>query len=61
MPRQLRGLKDHANRRPLLVSEHGALIGIIALDDLLKIIEEELTLLGRVFAREHLQERQSRP
>jgi hypothetical protein len=60
MPRHPRGLKDHADRRHLLVGEHGGLVGIVALGDLLKVIGEELTLLGRAFAREHLREQQSR-
>jgi CBS domain-containing protein len=47
-------------RRVPVVNEHGGLVGIVALDDLLKIIGEELTLLGRVFAREQMQEHQSR-
>jgi CBS domain-containing protein len=47
-------------RRVPVVNEHGGLVGIVALDDLLKIIGEELTLLGRVFAREEMQEHQSR-
>jgi CBS domain-containing protein len=47
-------------RRVAVVNEHGGLVGIVALDDLLKIIGEELTLLGRVFAREEMQEHQSR-
>lgn len=47
-------------RRVPVVNELGALVGIVAMDDLLKVIGEELTLLGRVFARERLQEQQSR-
>ncbi len=47
-------------RRIPVLNEHGALVGIVTLDDLLKIIGEELTLLGRVFSREQLQEQQSR-
>jgi CBS domain-containing protein len=47
-------------RRVPVVSEHGALLGIVTLDDLLKVIGEELSLLGRVFSREQFQERQTR-
>ncbi len=48
-------------RRVPLVGEHGALVGIVTLDDILNVIGEELTLLGRVMSRERLQEQQSRP
>jgi CBS domain-containing protein len=47
-------------RRIPVVNDQGALIGIVTLDDLLKVIGEELSLLGRVFSREQFQERQTR-
>lgn len=48
-------------RRIPLVDEQGALVGIATLDDILSVVGEELTLLGRVMKRERLQEQQSRP
>ncbi|HEY7758949.1 MAG TPA: CBS domain-containing protein [Burkholderiales bacterium] len=53
-------MRSKGVRRVPVVNEHGGLVGIVALDDLLKVIGEELTLLGRVFAREQMQEHQSR-
>jgi CBS domain-containing protein len=47
-------------RRVPVVDAHGGLVGIVTLDDLLKVIGEQLTLLGRVISRERFQEEQSR-
>jgi CBS domain-containing protein len=47
-------------RRIPVVDEDGGLVGIVTLDDLLAIIGDELTLLGRVFARERVQEEHTR-
>jgi CBS domain-containing protein len=47
-------------RRIPVVDEHGGLVGIVTLDDLLKVIGDEIAFLGRVIAREELQERESR-
>lgn len=49
-------MRMHGVRRVPVVNEHDALVGIVALDDLLKIIGEELSFLGRVIARERLEE-----
>jgi Mg/Co/Ni transporter MgtE len=43
-----------------VVDEHGELVGIVTLDDLLKVIGEHLTLLARVMVRERFQEELSR-
>ena len=48
-------------RRLPVVNERGGLIGIVTLDDLLHVIGDELTLLGRVIARETGQEQKARP
>lgn len=47
-------------RRVPVVDEQGGLTGIVTLDDLLNMIGEELTMLGRVISRERFQEEQSR-
>jgi CBS domain-containing protein len=47
-------------RRIPVVDEDGGLLGIVALDDLLTEIGEELTLLGKVFARGQVQEERTR-
>lgn len=47
-------------RRVPIVDSRGSLAGIVALDDLLALIGGELTLLGRVMARERFQEERSR-
>jgi CBS domain-containing protein len=47
-------------RRIPVVDEDGGLVGIVTLDDLLAVIGDELTLLGRVFARARVQEEHTR-
>ena len=47
-------------RRIPVVDEDGGLLGIVALDDLLTEIGEELALLGKVFARGQVQEERTR-
>jgi CBS domain-containing protein len=47
-------------RRIPVVDEHGSLVGIVTLDDLLKVIGEQIAFLARVIAREELQERELR-
>lgn len=53
-------MRDRGVRRTPVVDDQGALLGIVTLDDLLRIIGEQLALLARVIARERSQERQSR-
>ena len=53
-------MRDRGVRRTPVVDDQGGLVGIVTLDDLLRIIGEQLALLARVIARERLQERQSR-
>ena len=53
-------MRDRGVRRTPVVDDQGGLLGIVTLDDLLRIIGEQLALLARVIARERFQERQSR-
>lgn len=43
-----------------VVDDQGGLVGVVTLDDLLKIVAEQLVLLAQVIGRERFQERQSR-
>ena len=47
-------------RRVPVISETGALVGILALDDMLELLSEELSLLARLTARESEQEQKKR-
>ena len=47
-------------RRIPVVNEQGGLTGIVTMDDLLHVIGEELTLLGRVISRETSREQKAR-
>ena len=47
-------------RRVPVVSETGALTGILALDDMLEMLSEELTLLAKLTSRESEQEQKKR-
>jgi CBS domain-containing protein len=47
-------------RRIPIVNEHGGLAGIIAMDDLVRALGEQLTTLGRIVAREEFEEGQRR-
>jgi signal-transduction protein with cAMP-binding, CBS, and nucleotidyltransferase domain len=53
-------MRDRGVRRTPVVDDQGGLVGIVTLDDLLRIIGEQLALLARVIARERSQERQLR-
>jgi len=53
-------MRDRGVRRVPVVDDQGGLLGIVTLDDLLKIIGDQLVLLARVVARERFQERQLR-
>lgn len=46
-------------RRVPVVDDQGGLAGIVTMDDLLKIIGEQLALLAQVIGRERFQEQQS--
>jgi signal-transduction protein with cAMP-binding, CBS, and nucleotidyltransferase domain len=47
-------------RRVPVISETGALIGILALDDMLELLSEELSLLAKLTSRESEQEQKKR-
>jgi CBS domain-containing protein len=47
-------------RRVPVISETGALIGILALDDMLELLSEELSLLAKLTSREGEQEQKKR-
>ena len=48
----IRYMRDQGVRRMPVVGEDGELIGILALDDLLELLAEELGALARLIARE---------
>jgi CBS domain-containing protein len=47
-------------RRVPVVDDQGGLVGIVTLDDLLKIVGKQLILLAQVIGRERFREQQSR-
>lgn len=53
-------MRDKAVRRVPVVDEHGALIGIVTLDDLLALLAEELSELAILVSREQKKEKESR-
>jgi CBS domain-containing protein len=46
-------------RRIPVLDKDGGLVGIVTLDDLLKVMGDELTVLGRVMSRERFQEQRA--
>jgi signal-transduction protein with cAMP-binding, CBS, and nucleotidyltransferase domain len=48
-------------RRAPVTGARGELVGILALDDILELLSEELSLLARLTSREAEQEQQKRP
>ncbi len=56
----IRYMRDQGVRRMPVVGEDGSLIGILALDDLLELLAEELGALARLVAREQGKEIQNR-
>ncbi|HYP68850.1 MAG TPA: CBS domain-containing protein [Thiobacillaceae bacterium] len=52
----IRYMRDKGARRMPVVSEDGALIGILALDDLLQLLAEELEALAHLITREQTRE-----
>ncbi|HUW27982.1 MAG TPA: CBS domain-containing protein [Sulfuriferula sp.] len=56
----IRYMRDQGVRRMPVVGEDGSLIGILALDDLLELLAEELGALARLVTREQGKEIQNR-
>lgn len=56
----IRYMRDQGVRRMPVVGEDGSLVGILALDDLLELLAEELGALARLVAREQGKEIQNR-
>ena len=59
--RTLELMRRKSVRRLPVVDHRGALVGVIAMDDLLEILAEELTLMVKLIARQPTQEARSRP
>ena len=57
----IRYMRDKGVRRMPVVNEGGDLIGILALDDLIDLLAEELGALARLIAREQNREASLRP
>ncbi len=57
----IRYMRDKGVRRMPVVDADGDLIGILALDDLLELLAEELGALARLIAREQNRESKLRP
>lgn len=57
----IRYMRDKGVRRMPVVDADGDLIGILALDDLLDLLAEELNALARLIAREQNREARLRP
>ncbi|WP_413437464.1 CBS domain-containing protein [Sulfuriferula sp. GW1] len=56
----IRYMRDQGVRRMPVVGEDGSLVGILALDDLLELLAEELGALSRLVAREQGKEARNR-
>ena len=54
-------MRAHGVRRMPVVDQQGALVGIIAVDDLTELLAEELSQLSKLVSKEHAQEVQRKP
>lgn len=57
----LQRMRKQGVRRMPVVNSDGALVGIIAVDDLLEILAAEFSEVTKVLAREQMREEQTRP
>lgn len=56
----LQCMRQHGVRRLPVVNKEGVLVGIMALDDLIELIAEELSAMAKVIRREQEKEKQIR-
>ena len=54
-------MRSRGVRRLPVVGQHGGLVGIISVDDLLELLAEEIAGLDRVVSREQQREKKTRP
>ena len=54
-------MRVHGVRRMPVVDQQGALVGIIAVDDLTELLAEELSQLSKLISKEQAQEVQTKP
>ena len=54
-------MRAHGIRRVPVVDQQGALVGIVAVDDLLELLAEELGKLSKLVSREQAQEVEQKP
>lgn len=59
--RALELMRRKSIRRVPVIDRQGALAGIVALDDLLEVLAEELSLMVKLISRQSSQEAQTRP
>jgi len=56
----LREMRTHGVRRMPVVNAGGVLVGIIAVDDIIQLLAEEMTEIGKIFSHEHARETRTR-
>jgi len=54
-------MRAHGVRRMPVVDQQGALVGIIAVDDLIELLAEELSALPKLVSKEQAQEAERKP
>ena len=54
-------MRSRGVRRLPVVGQHGGLVGIISVDDLLELLAEEIAGLARLVSREQQREKKTRP
>ncbi len=53
-------MRNNGIRRIIVVNDKGSLVGILAIDDLLELLSEEMSEFAKLFAREQIREREMR-